>query len=220
MRLALITTAPFQSITGASFYHRRMLAAWQELGGDTEVIALEGAAPASLISQTQGRLVIVEGAAFEQAAELIPALQSQGAAALIHHPTALEPGTPEPRRLALKQLETSLLPSFRRVIAASAPIGERLEAEFGVAREALRVIVPGTDPAPRRAIGAGQSDGDPCEILSLGTLTYRKGHDVLLRALAGLFDLAWHLTLAGEPRDADYAANLTSLIHELGSRTR
>ena len=221
MRLALLTTAPFEAVTGASFYHRRMLAAWQEMGGASEVIALEGpvsegSASALLISQMEGRIVIVEGDAFERAAGIIPALQARGAAALIHHPTALEPGTPEVRRLALKQLEASLLPGFRRVIAASQPIGERLIGEFGVARERLRVVVPGTDQAPRRVIGDGQVVGAPCAILSLGTLTYRKGHDVLLRALAGLFDLDWHLTLAGEPRDAEYAASLQRLIGDLG----
>jgi glycosyltransferase involved in cell wall biosynthesis len=215
MRLVLLTAAPFSAVTGASFYHRRLLAAWADMGGASDVIALDGPAPPSLLGQMQGGTIIVEGAAFEWAAPLIPALQSQGAVALIHHPTALEPGTAEARRLALKQMEVRLLPGFRRVIAASQPIGDRLIAEFGVAGENLRVVAPGTDRPPRQLIGGGRPDGISCEILSLGTFTYRKGHDVLLRALATLFDLDWHLTLAGEPRDLDYAASLRQLVDEL-----
>ncbi len=216
MRLVLITTSPFETVTGASFYHRRMLAAWREMGGESEVIALDGpVAEGSALPDQTGSAMIVEGAAFEWAAALIPALQAQGAVALIHHPTALEPGTPEARRLALKRLETGLLPGFRRVIAASQPIGERLIAEFGVLPDHLRVVTPGTDRAARAPLDGNRPDGAPCEILSLGTLTYRKGHEVLLRALAGLFDLDWRLTLAGEPRDADYAASLRTLIRDL-----
>jgi glycosyltransferase involved in cell wall biosynthesis len=56
--------------------------------------------------------------------------------------------------------------------------------------------MPGTDDAPRSP-GSG---GPTCEFLSIGTLVPRKGHDLLLRALARLFDLDWHLTIVGSPR--------------------
>jgi len=45
----------------------------------------------------------------------------------------------------------------------------------------------------------------------------RKGHDVLLQALARLFDLDWYLTIVGSPeRDEVYARALTALAEELG----
>lgn len=217
MRLALITTAPFETVTGASFYHRRLLAAWRDIGGAADIVALDGPAPPDLAGRFgDGTTIIVEGAAFEAAEAAIPALQARGAIALIHHPTALEPGTPEPRRRRLKALERAALPGFGRVIAVSEPIAARLSSEFGVIRERLHVLVPGTDRQPRRAIDPNRPDGAPCTILSLGTLTYRKGHDVLLRALATLPDLDWRLILAGEPRDPAYAAELDTLIATLG----
>lgn len=221
MRLALITAAPFETVTGASFYHRRLLAAWRDMGGDADIVALDGPAAPDLASRFgHGEMIIVEGAAFESAEAVIPALQVRGAVALVHHPTALEPGTPEPRRRRLKSLELAVLPGFGRVVAASEPIADRLSSEFGVIRERLHVLVPGTDQQPRRAIDPNRPDGTQCTILSLGTLSYRKGHDILLRALATLADLDWRLILAGEPRDPAYAAELDTLVTTLGIAAR
>lgn len=221
MRLALITAAPFETVSGASFYHRRLLSAWDDLGGTSEVVALDAPAPASLADRfDDGMLVVVEGAAFELAREAIPALQARGALALVHHPTALEPGTPEDRRHALKAFERSVLPGFSRVIAASGPIADRLSTEFGVIGDNIHVLVPGTDHQLRRSVDPVPSEGSPCTILSLGTLTYRKGHDVLLSALATLGDLNWHLILAGEARDLRYAEEIDGQIERLGVGAR
>lgn len=221
MRLVLITAAPFEAVSGASFYHRRLLAAWQDMGGEAEVIALETPAKAALADRfDDAAAILVEGSAFELALAALPGLQARGALALIHHPTALEPGTPEPRRNQLKQLETTMLPKFRGVIAASTPIAERLSSEFGVLASRIHVLVPGTDHQPQVAIDADAPFGTPCTILSLGTLTYRKGYDVLLRALALLPDLNWRLILAGEPRDPAYAAEIVDLTDRLGLTDR
>ena len=50
----------------------------------------------------------------------------------------------------------------------------------------------------------------------MGALAPAKGHDVLLRALALLPDLAWRLTIAGSARDAEYARSLAALAGTLG----
>ncbi|GAA5264059.1 hypothetical protein ACOSOMT5_P0479 [Acidiphilium sp. MT5] len=221
MHVTLVTEAPFIAVSGASFYHRRMLAAFEQAGDDIEIIALDQPAPPDLAETiTPGASILVEGSGLRWLGESIAPLQARGACVLIHHPSALEPGTPEPERTALKALERHSLPGFRRVIAASAPIAERLAHEFCVDPDQICVITPGTDRQPRRMLDPARPDGSPCTVLSLGTFAPRKGHEILLQALATLADLDWHLILAGAPRDAAYHARILDLIDTLGLGAR
>jgi glycosyltransferase involved in cell wall biosynthesis len=128
--------------------------------------------------------------------------------ALIHHPTALGTGITGAERAALRNTELRLLPRCARVIATSEATAERLVTDFGLDRARLRVVVAGIDPAPR-SIG---SSGGSCAILSIGALIPRKGHDVLIRSLAPLFDLDWRLTIVGsETRDPAHVEQLRGL---------
>jgi glycosyltransferase involved in cell wall biosynthesis len=98
-----------------------------------------------------------------------------------------------------------------RIIVTSQHTAERLGAEFGVAPDRIAVVEPGTEDAVR-CPGSG---GPACEILSVGALIPRKGHDSLLRCLARLFDLDWRLTIAGAAPDAAYAQSLHALCETL-----
>jgi glycosyltransferase involved in cell wall biosynthesis len=91
------------------------------------------------------------------------------------------------------------------VVATSEAVARRLRQEFGVLPDRLIVIPPGVADAARSA-GSG---GRGCAILSVGALVPRKGHAVLLEALARLFDLDWSLTIVGDYRRAPgHAAEL------------
>jgi Arc/MetJ family transcription regulator len=56
----------------------------------------------------------------------------------------------------------------------------------------------------------------PPLILSVGIQHPRKGHDVLLKALARLTDLDWTAVIVGKPYDPEHAAELARLHSELG----
>ena len=176
---------------GGGAYTRGLIAALRQAGHGAETI--EGiAAPA-------GKIAVVDGLNLAAIAREV-APQAVG---LIHHFSVL-PGA-------------DLLPQFRRVIATSAPIAERLVGEFGVAGERITVVTPGVPDAARSA-GSG---GGHCEILTIGACVPRKNHGLLIHALLKLLDLDWRLTIVGSiTRDPATAAALQTLAEPAGGRVR
>ena len=224
MNLALIVPAPFDAVSGGYIYDRRIVAGLREAGHTVRVIELAGrhpladdlardAACAAWDSIGDGVRPIIDGLALPAFAGLEDAVSARSAVGLIHHPTALETGFSEQERAAQFAIEKRLLARLARVIATSDGTAERLATDFGVDPERVKVVVPGTDDAPR-----SQGSGGPtCHILSIGTLVPRKGHDILLRALGRLFDLDWRLTIVGSAeRDPVHAGTLAALAQDLG----
>jgi len=227
MEIALLVPAPFTTISGGYNYDRRIVEGLTAFGHAVRVVELggrhplpddeaEAAARAALDAVAEGTRIIIDGLGLPAFALLSDTLEARGAMGLIHHPTALETGFSEEDRATLRGIEQTLFPRLARIIATSALTARRLTEEFNIAPDRLSVVEPGTDAAPR-ATGSG---GEGCAILSVGTLVPRKGHDVLLRALARLTDLDWQLTIAGATRDAGYAEGLTGLAAELGIASR
>jgi glycosyltransferase involved in cell wall biosynthesis len=228
MHLALIVPAPFNTVSGGYAYDRRIVAGLRDVGHRVDVVELPGthpladaaardAARAALGDLPDTTLPIIDGLALSAFAGTEDALAARDAAGVIHHPTALETGLSEAERSGLLAAEKRLLPLLTRVIVTSETTGERLAADFGVEPGRIRVVVPGTDDAPR-SLGSG---GTTCNIVSIGTLVPRKGHDVLLRALARLFDIDWRLTIVGSPeRDPAHARSLAALAEQFGIATR
>jgi glycosyltransferase involved in cell wall biosynthesis len=210
--------------TGGYAYDRRLIVglrarglavrhlAWPE-SFPTPSSADLAAAMQSLAAQPDGGIVIVDGLAYGAIPQLAAAEGGRlRLVALIHHPLALETGAPpglfEPERAALRHA--------RAVIATSAATAETLCRDYGVPVERLVVAPPGTDPAPWAPRG-----GAPPHLLSLGSVTPRKGHDVLVAALATLRHLPWRCTIAGSlDRAPDTARHLRAQIEaaSLGDR--
>ncbi|MFM7780730.1 MAG: glycosyltransferase family 4 protein, partial [Alphaproteobacteria bacterium] len=165
----------------------------------------------------EGARIVIDGLVLPAFLPLADELTRRSATALIHHPTALETGAPAGQREALKAAERVLFSACARIITTSTPTARDLPEGFGADPARITVIEPGTDPAPR-ALG---SAGPGCAILSIGLLVPRKGHDVLLRALARLTDLDWSLAIAGDAtRDPVHADGLRALAAELGLAQR
>lgn len=132
--------------------------------------------------------------------------------ALCHHPLALEAGLAPERAQALHACEQAALALAQHVIVTSPATADLLARDFAVPRAHITVARPGVAEKPR-AQGSG---GGPLQLLSVGALIPRKGHDVLITALARLKRRDWHLTIVGEAADAGCAAALREQIAAAG----
>jgi glycosyltransferase involved in cell wall biosynthesis len=137
-------------------------------------------------------------------------------AGLVHHPLALETGLTDRQRQSLFESERRALSHVRRVIVTS-PATARNLSDYGVAPDQIDVVEPGTDPSPL----ADRSDEPPFHLLVVATITPRKGHAVLVSALADLADLNWIVECYGSlDRDPDCAETVRQNIDRLGLADR
>jgi glycosyltransferase involved in cell wall biosynthesis len=210
--------------TGGYGYDRRVIAGLKELGWDVTLLALGDGFPSPLPAVLEeaeihlstlpnDTLVLVDGLAFG----VLDGWASRHAsrlriAALVHHPLALETGLTEEERTRFIESERRALSFATTVFVTSPMTGRELLENYQVAPAKLAVAIPGTDsrgPAPRR--------GDPPVILSAGTLTRRKGHDVLTRALKQVESLPWTARIIGSHRfDPATVLELKALVRSLG----
>jgi glycosyltransferase involved in cell wall biosynthesis len=224
MHIAFFAPAPLDLLTGGNVYNRRMIEEWRRAGHEVTTTGIEGrhpladdearaAAASAWETLREDAVPVLDNLVLPSFAPFAEDFAARRAVLLDHHPTGLEPGLPAADAAALLEIEKQIVPRFHRVVAPSRTIADTLIRDFGASEARLAVIMPGTDDA-ERSHGSG---GPGVHVLSIGSLIPRKGHDVLLRALARLFDLDWRLTIAGSPRlDPACADNLRVLAGELG----
>lgn len=229
-RIAFAVPGDLASPSGGYGYDSRIIAGLRERGWSVDVVSLGDGFPwpdAAALHQAEARIaavpdgttVVADGLAFGA----LPALAAAHAArlrwvALVHHPLALEGGLDERQRRQLFDSERRALVHAAWVVVTSTATARAL-ADYGVAAQRLRVVMPGTAPAPL-ARGSPAGSG-ALSLLCVAALVPRKGHLLLVEALADLQDRAWTLHCAGSTtRDADAAARVRAAIahHGLGAR--
>jgi len=207
--------------SGGNAYDRRMCA---ELGMREVAVpgrwptpdeASRGTLARALGEMPDGSVALLDGLVACGVPEVVlPHARRLRIAILLHLPLADEYGLPPQRAAELDALERETVRGAAAVIATSEWAARRAIEHHHLDPARVHVATPGTAPAPL-AIG---SDG---RLLCLASITPRKGHDVLVEALAGIADLGWTCDCVGSVRrDPAYVERVHGLInrYELGNR--
>lgn len=211
------------NLTGGYGYDRKLINGLCDYGLNIELIALSHEFPspsAATLMETEAifaripdsAIVIVDGLAFGVMETIAEKEASRlNLIALCHHPLALETGLGWIEANRLRASESFALAAAKAVIVTSAATAQLLSEDFLVPATKIHLACPGTD----RQLFAACNNSTP-RLLTVATLTKRKGHDLLIKALAQIKHLEWQATWIGSTTfDSDWTSYLLQLIDSL-----
>ncbi len=226
--LEFVIPGDLQAATGGYAYDRRIIAGLRALGWQVTVHALDESFPqptSAALAQAHdifNRLpeqsrVLVDGLAAGAMPQVLYAHAARlRLLALVHHPLAEEGGLSREVAQQLAESERLALRAVRHVIVTSRAT-KRALSKYGVDPARVSVAQPGTDVAPR----ARGPRSAILRLLCVAAVIPRKGHDLLLEALAPLANLPWHLTCVGSlTRSPGTAQQLRAQLQRLGLTER
>jgi glycosyltransferase involved in cell wall biosynthesis len=214
--------------TGGYAYDRRLLAELAVLGLELVHLQLSATFPnpdtqaladadAQLSALPEGATVIIDGLALGVMNYIAQKHQHRlRLIGLCHHPLMLESGLTPAQQQQLHHSEQMALHCCTAIIVTSAATRALLIEYFALQAEKIIVAPPGTD---RHRFAA--CSGEPPQLLTLATITRRKGHDVLIDALAQLTHLEWHARFVGGDKfDPRWAETIHQKIRTAGLTER
>lgn len=226
--VAIAVPGDLDTVTGGYIYDRRVIAALRDAGRAVRHVQLPAGFPAPTAAEMHAaalrlsdvprdHVLMIDGLAFGALDGDLVSRLARPLVALVHHPLALETGLPPDRQAALRMREAANLAHAAAVVVTSRHTAQVLVQEYGVPGDRITIARPGVVHPDQPAEPA-----DPPLILSVGTLIHRKGHDVLLDALALIADLDWRAVIAGKALDGSVGAALRERTagHGLASRVR
>ncbi|MEP1443672.1 MAG: glycosyltransferase family 4 protein [Hyphomicrobiales bacterium] len=225
MRIRFIIPGDINTPSGGFRYDRTILEEWRALNVAFDLVSLPGSYPMpsdadkalafSIIDECDDAdITIVDGLAGGGFPELMEQVsKSAPCVSLLHHPLSLENGISKQDARFLEATERKGL-NFTQAVITTSPATSKTVAElFSLDKTAIHTVEPGVTRANHIAF----RDTPPLSILSVGSITQRKGHDILIKALAFLEDYPWQLTIIGPQNfDPDCVTKLNSLCSELG----
>jgi glycosyltransferase involved in cell wall biosynthesis len=227
-RVAFAVPGDLSTPTGGYTYDRHIVGELRRLGFTVDVVDLgEGfprpgsetraAALARLAGVPPDVAIVIDGLALGVLPEIAALRGRNPLIGLVHHPLALETGLAADEVERFRTSERAALASMRSIIVTSPATARVLVADYGVAPGVVSVASPGSEPIAYTR----SARGNIVALLSVGIIVPRKGHDLLVAALATLGDLPWRLTIVGDRRrDAQASARLDAdiLRHGLAAR--
>lgn len=209
------------TVTGGYIYERRLLEQLRVQGRDVQHFQLAASFPKPtsddmthaveiLAALDPARALILDGLIYGSIDPAGLAKVRAPIVAMIHHPLALETGLDATLRDHLFATEKDNLALARHVLVPSPHTAKILTSDYDVARDRITIAQPGTEVS-----GGTPAPIDPPLILSVGIQHPRKGHDVLLHALAEVRDLPWRAVIVGSVHDANHARELAQIVEKL-----
>lgn len=223
--LHLVVPGPLDQRTGGYLYDTRIVEELRARGQAVRVHEVEGRFPdvdarslaaldRVLSDIATGSVVVLDGLAMGAAPDIVRRharrLRPVG---LVHHPLADETGLDPSEQDRFEALERTALGHVRGVIVTSPYTARRLD-DLDVDAGRIRAVLPGTDPA---APAEGTAEDEEPRLACVASVTPRKGHDVLVRALSKIDDLEWRCDCAGSLiRAPDFVERVRSAVERLG----
>jgi glycosyltransferase involved in cell wall biosynthesis len=199
-------------LTGGYLFDRQVVDGLRAIGREVRVVELPGrfpqadgiaraAAAQALEALPAGSAVVIDGLALPAFADCLAGhASSLRIFGFIHHPLSIETGLPAQEARAYARLEAGLWPQMHGVLCPSAHTASAVIAA-GAAAHRVIVTPPGTQRPPAHATTAPATEGTALprtlNLLAVATVTPRKGHLLLIEALAPLRDIDWQLTCIG-----------------------
>jgi glycosyltransferase involved in cell wall biosynthesis len=202
--LVFVVPGRLDQLTGGYLYDRHIIDGLRSRGRAVRVIEL---APnnreTALAELADGTTTVVDGLALPDLEQAVMAYWRRlRLVAVVHHPLAEETGLSRAAAERLIRLEVAALKGFRGIVCPSARTAAEVEA-YGIPSDRIFVIPPGTAKPdwPLRS-----RRGPVRSLLCVASLIPRKGHQVLVAALARVRDLDWQMLCIGslnrDPRTA------------------
>jgi len=224
--VAIAVPGDLDTVTGGYIYDRRVIAALRDAGRTVRHVQLPAGFPTPTAAEMHAaalrlsdvprdHVLMIDGLAFGALDPDLVSRLSVPLVALVHHPLALETGLRADRAADLRAREAANLGHVAAVIVTSRHTAQVLMQDYGVPGDRITIAQPGVVHPDQPA-----EPVDPPLILSVGTLIHRKGHDVLLDALALIADLDWQAVIAGKTLDGSVGAALRDRTIGLGLERR
>jgi len=222
VKLALIVPGPIDQVTGGYIFARRIIWDMRARGDHVSVVELAGqfpdadgaaqtAAAQALAALPDGALAVIDGLALLGFSDCLAAeAQRLKLIGFVHHALADETGLTVRKTARFQAAERRLLPLFRGVVCPSRNTADVL-LDYGVAPERIVITPPGTI----KAVSSRKREKfrSQLHLLAVATITPRKGHRLLIEALAGIDHDTWRLDCIGSlTRDPDCVAELRDAI--------
>ncbi|WP_242457952.1 glycosyltransferase family 4 protein [Halomonas sp. YLGW01] len=227
--MTMLVAGDPDQLTGSYVYDARIAEALRERGWEVAVEGLAGRFPmpdqqatesleAALTHRPDGARVVLDAMVMAGLPEVVARHADRlELTALMHHPLADETSLSASQREGFRESETRALAAMHRVIATSAFTAGRL-ADFAVPASRIHVVEPGVAPAPlAERVTRHEDECEPARLLCVASLTPRKGHEVLIEALAELSGLNWQCDcIGGLDLDPAHASHIEAMIEARG----